>query len=182
MGTITGQVNSINSVSGKNYTTDQLVLYADVSPCPTATSKSVTITITCKYTTATLNESTVWKFASAPTVTLSTKLPFNVYVCVKGVVPTSSSASQGSNSFVSFTKTLTKNTTYSNSAMSVGPYYNVATAVPAVNGVEIQSNGISSGLSSSTISTYTQVNAAVGTTSLTNSQKFVITASTPTVV
>ena len=163
MGIITGTVTATNSASGTAYTNDQLVLYADVSACPSNTAISATVSVTFDYTANGSGSSAYWTTATLPTVTLSTKLPFAVYVCVKCILSTLDDAySSAAAKAIYFTKTLSANTTYSNSSLTYqGNTTFGGVAGKPYSGFKIVPSNVSVGISPTSISNYTQANTAV---------------------
>ena len=184
MGSILGQVSTVNSSSGEDYTSDQLVLYADVSTCPSYTTINATVTIATKYTAVTTTQPNYWT-CSTPTVTLSTKLPFTVYVYVKMLLATSDPNYSSSKPYIVFYKALSANTTYSNSALTsannstvISPGY---APIPMQNRC-IQVQGVSYGISTGNIGmSATSLATALNNTSVKGNYVYKVSASTPTI-
>lgn len=182
MGTITGTVTATNSASGTAYTSDQLVLYADVSACPTNTTTSASVAVTFDYTANGSGSSAYWTTAALPTVTLSTKLPFAVYVCVKCHLSTlDDSYSSVTAKAIYFTKTLSANTTYSNSSLTYqgNTTFGGMSGKP-YSGFKIAPSNVTVGVSPTSISNYTQANTAVNNTDIKKYIQFNITCSAGT--
>lgn len=143
---IYGKVATTNSITKKAYESNELVLYADISKCPTFTTLNRTISVAVDYTLNSSSGSTYWTINSVK-VTMSSKLPFSVYVIVKCLI-SSTDPDYSSGSYLAYTKLLSANTTYSSAAAIYSSTQSVVsvTAKPATAWY-VQPNGVSCGVS-----------------------------------
>ena len=113
---------------------------------------------------------------------MSTKLPFAVYVCVKCYLSTlDDSYSSVTAKAIYFTKTLSANTTYSNSSLTYqgNTTFGGMSGKP-YSGFKIAPSNVTVGVSPTSISNYTQANTAVNNTDIKKYIQFNITCSAGT--